>query len=648
MSAPRRVSAALMRSGVLLALAGGSLGMAPALGVAPGAPVVERARPNDNRAAAGVLRDGVLTLALDARLGDWHPDGDAAPGAAVPAFAEPGRAPQIPGPLVRVPAGTEVAVTLRNRLARDTLVVRGLHARPGAGAAVALPPGAAHTLRFRLDAPGTYYYTGTTTGRPVEYRILHDAQLSGAIVVDPPGGPPPPDRVFVLGMWADTVARAYTRRTRVLAVVNGRSWPHTERLAHAVGDTVRWRVINASADAHPMHLHGFYFRVDGRGDGQRDTTYGPGAGDRVVTEALLVGATMRMTWVPERAGNWLFHCHIPEHFAPRGPLGTPPAAPPAHGADHAVGGMGGLVLGVAVRPAAGAKGRGVEAHVPPGGEAPARRLRLLVRRNAGGTDAAPYFGFALQEGPAEPPPDSGLRVGPPLVLVRGEPVRITVVNQLAEPTAVHWHGIELESYFDGVAGFSGDGRRRSPLIAPRDSFEARFTPPRAGTFIYHTHVDEERQQPAGLAGPLLVLAHGARYDPATDHTVFVTSPWAWADQVRAVLVNGSLTPAPLVLRAGVAHRIRVVNMTLRRPAMRLELRRDSVLLAWRPLAKDGADLPAAEQVVGPARRGVMGIGETFDAEFTPDAPGNLQLTLRVGGRFTNAPLLAVLPIQVVR
>ena len=80
------------------------------------------------------------------------------------------------------------------------------------------------------------------------------------------------------------------------------------------------------------------------------------------------------------------------------------------------------------------------------------------------------------------------------------PVSITVVNSTPEPTAVHWHGIELESYFDGVAGFSGNASRASPIIAPADSFEARFTPPRAGTFIYHTHIDELRQQPAGMAG----------------------------------------------------------------------------------------------------------------------------------------------------
>ena len=134
-----------------------------------------------------------------------------------------------------------------------------------------------------------------------------------------------------------------------------------------------------------------------------------------------------------------------------------------------------------------------------------------MRENGGSSPAAPFYGFTLQHGDAVPPLDSGPRIGPALELVRGEPVRITVVNTLSQPTAVHWHGIELESYFDGVAGYSGAGTRLSPLIAPRDSFEVRMTPPRAGTFIYHTHVDEETQQVAGLAGPLLVLEPGARH-----------------------------------------------------------------------------------------------------------------------------------------
>ncbi len=104
-------------------------------------------------------------------------------------------------------------------------------------------------------------------------------------------------------------------------VVNGRSWPHTERLSYNVGDTVRWRVLNVSADVHPMHLHGFYYRVVARGDGTGDTSYSEARRDLIVTQRMVPGQTMQLTWIPERAGNWLFHCHIPRHFAPRGPLG---------------------------------------------------------------------------------------------------------------------------------------------------------------------------------------------------------------------------------------------------------------------------------------------------------------------------------------
>ena len=39
--------------------------------------------------------------------------------------------------------------------------------------------------------------------------------------------------------------------------------------------SVRWRVVNASTDVHPMHLHGFYFRVRRRGDGKTDTNGTP-------------------------------------------------------------------------------------------------------------------------------------------------------------------------------------------------------------------------------------------------------------------------------------------------------------------------------------------------------------------------------------
>src|SRR6516165_11466349 len=61
---------------------------------------------NDNRNPAGELRDGVLTLRLEMRKGNWHPereDGETIP---VYAFGEQGKPLQVPGPAVRVTQGT--------------------------------------------------------------------------------------------------------------------------------------------------------------------------------------------------------------------------------------------------------------------------------------------------------------------------------------------------------------------------------------------------------------------------------------------------------------------------------------------------------------------------------------------------------------
>ena len=364
-----------------------------------------------------------------------------------------------------------------------------------------------------------------------------------------------------------------------------------------------------------MHLHGFYFRVDSRGDGIADTTYSATERDLVVTERVRPGATTSITWVPERPGNWLFHCHFTSHFSVRGPLGVPTGPPPQdaharHLGNHALEGMSGLVVGVAVEPRAAG-----QVSTPESVDEGRRRLRLLVRPS-GGTAARPYYAFTLHEGGAEPGVDTTARSGPPIVLRRGEPVSITVVNRAPEPTAIHWHGIELDSYFDGVAGFGGSSRRLAPVIAPSDSFEARFTPPRSGTFIYHTHVDEPRQQPAGLSGALLVVDPNRPYDPATDIPVLISTPRTPDVARRAVLLNGMEAPLTTELRVGVPHRFRLINITIGRPGIRVEVRRDTSFTQWRALAKDGADLPDGQKVMRRAVQPIT-IGETYDFELTP-------------------------------
>src|SRR4029077_6323181 len=97
----------------------------------------------------------------------------------------------------------------------------------------------------------------------------------------------------------------------------------------------------------------------------------------------------------------------------------------------------------------------------------------------------------------------------------GEPVRIQVKNNLTEPSGVHWHGLEIESFPDGVAGFSGIGDKIMPPIPPGQTFAAEFTPPRSGTFPYHSHLHEMRQIGSGVYGALLVSDARPEPNPGT-------------------------------------------------------------------------------------------------------------------------------------
>jgi len=396
------------------------------------------------------------------------------------------------------------------------------------------------------------------------------------------------------------------------------------------------RLINASGAVHPMHLHGFYFNVDSRGDERANTVFPPESSPHmVVTERAAPGRTFSLTWKPTRPGNWLFHCHDNVHLQHVGSLDGQPL--PASGANHHVDNhalemMAGPVMGIIV------SGDSVEALSSTSDAR--RRLRLTARVDADGTEAEPAFGYTLDAGDSSSAPPPPYLPGPTIVLKRGEPVSITVVNHLPEPTSVHWHGIELESYYDGVAGFSGVGSRIAPAIEPGGSFEARFTPPRSGTFIYHTHIDEVRQQRAGLSGALLVVDSPERYDPEHDLVLMVTVPRKNAD-AQKVLLNGSTEPAARDMRAGEHYRLRFINLPTARPSMYMRILRESAVLKWRALAKDGRELPADLAIDGPSEI-QMGNGETYDFDFVPSGKGDIRLDVTSAA----GALLVSMPIHV--
>jgi FtsP/CotA-like multicopper oxidase with cupredoxin domain len=105
---------------------------------------------NDNRQSGGQLKNGTFRISLEARTGQWLPEGEAGKSLDVAAWAEAGKPMQNPGPLIRVPEGTEVRAMLRNTLAKP-LTVYGFGTTRGVTDSVTLEPGA---TRARITTPG--------------------------------------------------------------------------------------------------------------------------------------------------------------------------------------------------------------------------------------------------------------------------------------------------------------------------------------------------------------------------------------------------------------------------------------------------------------------------------------------------------------
>jgi FtsP/CotA-like multicopper oxidase with cupredoxin domain len=586
----------------------------------------KRIAANDNRRPAGTLRDGKLELKLEVVNADWYPEAESGPSITMQAFAEEGRAPEIPGPMIRVVEGTEIHVSLHNSLPDSEVIVHGLHTRPAtADDVLKIPAGATREVTFMAGAPGTYFYWGTTARKPLSFRVGKDSQLSGAIIVDPKIGARTNDRIFVIGLYSNDPdsAAGRTPHPREIAVLNGKSWPHTERFTFTEGDSVFWRAINAADGPHPMHLHGFYFNVDRSGGEGADTTLSSSAISIANTRLLTSGSTMDFRFVPDRPGNWLFHCHLSGHVDGKATLKNIINRRPLEAMEHdhatmnhGVNEMAGLIIGM---------------HVLPRGEQrvastkPPQLLRLLVQTSPRGYNHNPAIGFVLQQG-GEPKRDSVMLPGPTLILEKGRPARITVVNRLSKPTSVHWHGMEIESFPDGVAGWSGVPGRIAPVIQPADSFVAEFTPPRAGTFIYHSHVNEMSQTNSGMYGALIVTDSAHPYDPRTDKIILVGAGGPGNVEFRPPgVVNGTVTPQ-FDLVAGTTYRLRLIQIHTQ-AIIAFRLGTDTTTARWTPVAKDGADLPA-EQSIAKAAYVVMGAGETGDFLYTPERPGLQKLNVQ--------------------
>ena len=175
------------------------------------------------------------------------------------------------------------------------------------------------------------------------------------------------------------------------------------------------------------------------------------------------------------------------------------------------------------------------------------------------------------------------------------------------------------------------------MIAPGDSFIARMTPPRPGTFIYHAHNMASNQIGHGLVGALIVL-EPLEVRRAEDEIIWIVG----GNDIFItghLEINGQLAPPPLQLKARHRYRIRLINITEDNTGD-VTLGDSTGLATWRPLAKDAMPVGLARMKLVPARVRTS-VGETYDFEFDSGAPRRLTLLVENGGKAMASQLVEI-------
>ncbi len=166
----------------------------------------------------------------------------------------------------------------------------------------------------------------------------------------------------------------------------------------------------------------------------------------------------------------------------------------------------------------------------------------------------------------------GRAPGPEIRARRGENFRARLVNGIARPVSLHWHGVRAANEADGVTGLTGEA------VAPGATADIRFSPPDAGTFIYRPLVpgSSGELQERGLAGVFavsedsppavdldrIVAVDDWRLEPDGRHAPFgEAAERAGAGRLGTVLtVNGVRAPLKIAAPPGARIRLRLANL----------------------------------------------------------------------------------------
>lgn len=223
-----------------------------------------------------------------------------------------------PGPVIEAVQGDRVRIYVTNRLPVHTSVHWHAIILPcgmdGVGNITqpTIKPGETFRYEFTFPDHGTFMYHPHVDNMTQEGLGMH-----GMIVVHPrePEGPlPDRDFAIMLHEWAIDVGTGRPNPLEMtdfnVLTMNGRAHPGTYPLVAQLGDRVRIRLGNLSAmDHHPIHLHGYAFRVT-------ETDGGPIPREAQWPETTVlvhVGSTRTVEFEADNPGDWVMHCHMTHH-----------------------------------------------------------------------------------------------------------------------------------------------------------------------------------------------------------------------------------------------------------------------------------------------------------------------------------------------
>ncbi len=153
---------------------------------------------------------------------------------------------------------------------------------------------------------------------------------------------------------------------------------------------------------------------------------------------------------------------------------------------------------------------------------------------------------------------NGTVPGPMIRVTAGDHVRVTLINHLPAPTAIHWHGLEIITGQDGVPGVG------MKPVQPDQTYVYDFTvhDQDVGTHWYHTHYDDMTQMTGGLYGALIVdprpgtIQAQQAIHADVEYTAFIsTMPGGY------YVINGKSFPdtQPILVKHGQTVHIRMIG-----------------------------------------------------------------------------------------